>query len=174
MMVAVLHVVGALVVTVGFWAVVFVLFEVLDKGRKKRFVQDISIALGVPESSLERPEIAPKLIEYMSTRFSSELFRNRLSDLCDTLIKAWHWVGFAIQVVTVGFVGLKLFTEGSEDAPVMWLVPVTAVFFTGAAATVALLCQALTGRYPGEAKRGRNALACLIEGANWRWLATTG
>jgi hypothetical protein len=162
MMVAVLHVVGALVVTVGFWALVYAFSERVDKGRQQRFRQDVSIALGVAGSALERDEIAPKLIEYMTARCSSELLKNRLSDLCDTLIKAWHWVGFAIQVVTVG-VGLKMLAEGSEDAPVMWLVPVTAVFFTGAAVTAALLCQALTGRYPGEAKRGRDALATLIE-----------
>jgi len=131
---------------------------------QKRRLQDASIALGVPAASLETDDsLVPRLIQYSSQRFSNELLRNRLSDLCGVLRSAWGWLSNLLQVGVVVYVGWAMFAEGAQNAAYMWLVFAVAMFFWLASVAFSLTCLLLTGRYPGEAKAARKAIAVAIE-----------
>lgn len=161
---AIVHVIGALGVSFALGLLLlFIGAWEQDRSRKRR-LQDASIALSVPAASLETDDsLTPRLIQYSSQRFSSELLRNRLSDLCGTLQTAWGWLSNLLQVGIVVAVAWAMFADGAQNAVYMWLVPAVAVLFWLASVAFSLLCVVLTGRYPGEAKAARKFLAGFIE-----------
>jgi hypothetical protein len=161
---AIVHVVGALGVSFAFGLLVLFIGAWEQKRVQKRRLQDASIALGVPAASLDTDEsLIPRLIQYSSQRFSGELLRNRLSDLCGALRTAWGWLSTLLQVGIVVAVGWAMFADGAQNAAYMWLVLAVAVFFWLASVAFSLLCLVLTGRYPGEAKAARKLIAGVIE-----------
>jgi len=161
---AFVHIVGALALTVGFWFAVAVFYqERVEERIKWRYLQDASLALGIPVSALDRDEAVPRFIDYMAKRYDSELFRNRLSDLCETIVIAWGWFGLLAQVAAIVIVFFSLLSDGSRGAVGMWSVLAIAVFTSATSIAAAVLCQTLTGRIPGEARRGRTAVALLME-----------
>lgn len=164
MVLAVVHIVGALGVSLAFGLLVLFVGGWDQKRVQKRRLQDAAIALGVPVASLENDDsLLPRLIQYSSQRFSGELLRNRLSDLCGLLLSAWGLLGTLLQVGIVVGVAWAMFTDGAENAVYMWLVLVAAVFFWLASVAFSLACGVLTGRYPGEAKAARKLTAGVIE-----------
>jgi hypothetical protein len=164
---AIVHVVGALGVTFAFGLLVLFIGAWEQERIQKRRLQDASIALGVPLASIENDEsLIPRLLEYSSQRYSSELLRNRVSDLCGLLRTAWGWLGTLIQVGIVVGVGWAMYTSGAENAVYMWFVLGVAIFVWLAAVAFSFACLLLTGRYPGEAKVGRKFLAAFIEQRN--------
>lgn len=161
---ALLHVVGALGVTFAFGVLVLVVVAWEQERVQKRRLQDASIALGVPLASLENDEdLLPRVIQYWSQRYSSELLRNRLSDLCGPLRTAWGWLSNLVQLGIIAGVGWSMYTEGLEGAVAMWSVPAVAIFFWLASVAFSFACLLLTGRYPGEAKMARKTIAAVIE-----------
>lgn len=164
---AVVHIIGALGASFAFGILVVFIAAWEQERVHKRRLQDASIALGVPVAALESDEsLVPRLLEYSSQRFSGELLRNRLSDLCGMVRTAWGWLGTLIQVGIVVGVGWSMYSEGRENAVYMWSVLAVAVFFWLAAVAFSFACLLLTGRYPGEAKVARKTLAAFIEQRN--------
>jgi hypothetical protein len=166
MVMATVHVVGALAATIALGMLALVL-GAWERGRlQKRRLQDASIALGVPLASLEQEEdedLIPRLIQYSSQRYSGELLRNRVSDLCGLLQTVWGWLSTFLQIGIVVGVGWLIFSDGAQSAVVMWLVLAVALFFWLASIAFSFVCLLLTGRYPGEAKMARKAIAAAIE-----------
>jgi hypothetical protein len=161
---AVVHVLGALGASIAFAFLVVLITAWEQEHTRKRVLQSMSIAMGVPAASIETDEsLVPQIIEYASRRFDSELLRNRLSDLSGMLRTAWGWLGGLIQVGIIAAVAWSMFVEGAESARYMWSVPAVAVFFWLTSVGFSLACLLLTGRYPGEAKAGRKVLAKTIE-----------
>lgn len=164
---SIVHVVGALGVTFAFGLLVLVIGAWEQERVQKRRLQDASIALGVPLASLENDEdLIPRLIQYSSQRYSGELLRNRVSDLCGPLRTAWGWLSTLLQVGIMVGVGWSMYTEGAQNAVVMWSVLAVAIFFWLASVGFSFACLLLTGRYPGEAKMARKAIAAVIEQRN--------
>jgi hypothetical protein len=164
MALAIVHVVGALGATFAFGLLVLFIGAWEQERVQKRRLQDASIALGLPLASLENDEdLIPRLIQYSSQRFSSELLRNRLSDLCGLLRTAWGWLSTLLQVGIVVGVGWSMYTSGAENAVYMWSVLAAAIFFWLASVAFSFACLLLTGRYPGEAKMARKSIAAVIE-----------
>jgi hypothetical protein len=161
---AILHVGGALGATFAFGVLCIVLGAWEQERVQKRRYQDASIALGVPVASLENDEaLIPRLIEYSSQRYSSELLRNRLSDFCGPLQTAWSWLSTLVQVGIVAGVAWSMYTEGAKNAVAMWSVLAAAIFFWVVSVGFSFACLLLTGRYPGEAKMTRKSIAAVIE-----------
>jgi len=160
---AIVHVVGALSAWFAFSLLVLFISAWEQERVHKRRLQDASIALGVPVSALDTEELVPRLLQYSSQRFSGELLRNRLSDLCGALRTAWAWFGSFVQIGVIGLVGWQLYQEGRESAVFMWTVLAVAIFFWFSAIAFSFACLLLTGRYPGEAKVARKALASVID-----------
>lgn len=164
MAMAILHVVGALGMSFVFGIVVLLIGTWEQERIQRRRLQDASIALGVPVASLENDEkLISRLIQYSSQRYSGELLRNRVSDLCGPLRTAWGWLSTLVQVVIVGGVGWSMYTEGAQSAVFMWSVLAASIFFWLASVAFSFVCLLLTGRYPGEAKLARKSIAAAIE-----------
>ena len=164
---AILHVVGALGATFAFGALLLVIGAWEQERVQKRRFQDAALALGVPVASLEiDEELIPRLIQYSSQRYSGELLRNRVSDLCGALRIAWGWLSTLVQLGIMAGVGWSMYTEGAENAVVMWSVLAVAIFFWLSSVAFSFTCLLLTGRYPGEAKMARKSIAAVIEQRN--------
>lgn len=164
MALAIVHVVGALATTFGFGLFLLVIGAWEQERIQKRRLQDAAITLGVPLASVENDEdLIPRLIQYSSQRYSSELLRNRISDLCGPLRTAWGWLSTLVQLGIIAGVGWTMYTEGAGSAVAMWSVLAVAIFFWLAAVAFSFACLLLTGRYPGEAKLARNSIAAAIE-----------
>jgi hypothetical protein len=161
---AILHVVGALGATFAFGLLVLVIGAWEQERVQKRRFQDASIALGVPVASLENDEaLIPRLIQYSSQRYSSDLLRNRVSDLCGPVRTAWGWLSTLVQLGIIAGVAWSMYTEGAQNAVVMWSVLAVAIFFWVVSVGFSFACLLLTGRYPGEAKMARKSIAAVIE-----------
>lgn len=161
---AVVHVVGALFASFAFGIGVMLIAAWEQERVQKRRLQDASIALGVSVSALDNDEsLIPRVLEYWSQRFSADLFRNRLSDLCGYVRAGWGWLGTLVQVGIVVGVGWAMYTSGAENAVYMWSVLAVAIFFWLAAVAFSFTCLLLTGRYPGEARLARKSIAAFIE-----------
>lgn len=161
---ALVHIVLALGAWFGFGFLVLYIVAWEQERAQKRRLQDAAIELGVPVAALETDEaLTQRMFEYSSKRFSGELLRNRLSDFCDIVRAVWLWGGALIQFGIVGLVCWGMYESGRESAVYMWAVPATAVFFWVVSVVFSFACKLLTGRYPGEAKAGRRALAAYIE-----------
>lgn len=161
---AAMHVFGALVVTVLFGIITAAIGSWEDGRIRRRRAQDASIALGVPVDAIENDaSVLPRLLQYASQRSSDELLRNRVSDLCGLIRVAWGWLGWIVEVGVLVGVSWNMHTGGAENAVLMWLMPIAAVFFWLASIVFSLLCLLLTGRYPGEAKAARKAISASIE-----------
>lgn len=163
MAVAAVHVIGAF--TASFALSMFLLWVgAWEQGRlQKRRLQDASIALGVPVSSLENEEHVARLLQYSSQRFSGDLFKNRLSDLCGLVRTAWGYFGSLLQLGMICLVAWQMYEGGSGNAVYMWSILGIAMFFWLSSVVFSFACLLLTGRYPGEAKGARKAIATFIE-----------
>lgn len=160
---AVLHVGGALAVSFAFGVLVLAIGAWEQEHVRKRRLQDLGIALGVPVTALENEELVPRVMEYLSLRYSSELLRNRLADLCGMVRSAWGVLATVVQVVALAVVGWQMYESGSDVAVAMWSVPALALFFWLMSVAFSLTCLLFTGRYPGEPKEGRKSLTASIE-----------
>jgi hypothetical protein len=83
LLIAIGHIGGSilalLVLVLGFITILIASWET-DRNRKQA-LEETAIKLGVAVDDLDNQELTPKLLQLSSERFSSELLRNRLSDL---------------------------------------------------------------------------------------------
>lgn len=158
-LIAIAHILGSIIAVVIFGFVVIFIGAWETDRNQKRVVEETSVTLGVKVEDLDRDEMAPKILELSSKKFSSELFRNRLSDFCGLIRTLWGWLGTLIQVGVLLAVVWYTFTDNSENAVYAWLIVGVSVFFWLASVIFSLICKLLTGRYPGEAKQARKAAA---------------
>ena len=151
------HVVGALIA----WGAVQTghapmksLIERADQSQRR----DMAQALGIPLVEFDDAKHHAQVARLVNERFSSELLRNRLSDLCGLLLTGWWWTGAVIQLGIFITVCWLFFDEGSSVANTMWFVPGAAFLFLLMRHSAWLLCKLLTGRFPGEARARRMRL----------------
>jgi hypothetical protein len=162
MLIATAHIIGAVVAVFVFGFVVLAIAAWEQERNRKAAVQEVSIALGISPDEIDNPEHAERIIRFSSDRFSSELFRNRLSDLFGLVSTAWGWLGTTLQVAVIcGVIWYSL--SDSQVAIYAWWVLAIAVFFWVASVLFALLCKLITGRYPGQARQARKMLGQLLE-----------
>jgi hypothetical protein len=160
---AVLHVGWALAVPFAFGVLVLAIGAWEQEHVRKRCLQDWGIDLGVPVTALENEALGPRVMEYLSHRYSSELLRNQLADLCGMVRSAWGVLATVVQVVALAVVGWQMYESGSEVAVAMSSVPALALFFWLVSFALSLACLLFTGRYPGEPKEERKSLTASIE-----------
>lgn len=128
---------------------------------QRKLPGELSVALGVPVDGLVDKQ--PEIIQHFTKRYSSELFRNRLSNVCGVLNWVWGGLGSLAQLAWLGRVGWVTFNGNLEAAVnAWWVLAIAAVFFVLEVAFSAV-CKLVTGRTPGEARRGRKAVAQMIE-----------
>ncbi|MFZ3018408.1 MAG: hypothetical protein WA056_08145 [Gallionella sp.] len=158
-LIAIGHIFGAIIVLIAFGAGTLILADWQSEGNQKVAQQEISLALGIPVDHLDNQEHQEKIIHFAAERYSSELFRNRLSDLCGWIQTGWGWLSNLLQVgILLGVIWYTL-TDGPSNSVYAWWVVGVAIFFWMFSMIFGYVCKLLTGRFPGQAKQVRKLLA---------------
>jgi len=157
--VAIGHILGAILASTLLSFLVMLIAEWEIKRLEKNNAQELSIELGVLVEDLEKEELAPRIFQHSSARFSSELLRNRLSDLCGSIRSFWNWLGLGAQLILLAGVIWFTTTDGLHNAIHAWWILAIMLFFWLSNAVFAFACRVLTGRYPGQAKAARKFMA---------------
>ena len=169
-LIAIGHIVGAVFVSIIIGMVILFISSWEQERNLKAAMEELSVRLGVPIVDLEDDEniekYTPKIIQISLDRFSDELFKNRLSDLCGFIRTAWDLLGNIVQVLILRAVAWYSFTDTLDIAVYAWLINVIIVVFLVVSVLFALLCKLLTGRYPGQAKAARKFLANCVNSQN--------
>lgn len=159
MLIAILHIVGAILGTIAFWGIVLFVSSWEIERNKRAMQEDLAINLGVAVEDLTDEKLSSRIIEATYERFSNDHFSNRLSDLFGAVRTAWDWLGSLIQIGTLLGVVWCTITESVTNAIHAWWIVAIGVFFWIAGGLFALTCRLLTGRYPGQAKKARKVMA---------------
>ena len=161
--IAVLHVLGSIVALSAFVYIVFALANWELSRSQKLVVEELSISLGIPTEHLDDAENAPEIIKLSAAKFSSDLLRNRLSDLCGWIQVGWMWIGVLFQYgLLIGVIWYS-FTDSSQNAVYAWGAVGIAIFFWISSLTFGYICKLFTGRFPGQARLARKKLAELVK-----------
>lgn len=161
-LVAVAHIAGSIFAFVLLAAAGLLLGAWETQRNERRALENASLELGVPVEALDNPDIVPRLIQLSSSRYSSELLRNRLSDFCGLLRTAWGWLGSLAEGGILIAVTWYTFTSDPANAIYAWWIIGVAIFFALISIVFSLVCKLLTGRYPGEARQARKSLIKFI------------
>jgi hypothetical protein len=162
-MLATFHILGALFASLVLVAL-SVWIKAWDQERiKKRRLKDVSLALGVPLADLDNEDLIPKMLQYSSQRFSGELLKNRVADLCGLLCLVWVWFGSFVQLAIIVMVAWQMYETGPEAAVFMWAVVAAGLFFWTSSLLLSLSCLLVTGRYPSEPRLARKSISEFIE-----------
>src|SRR3569833_3369269 len=78
-LIAIGHIVGALVALLTFGLVVLALAAWETERNRKTVLQEMSLALGLPVDEIDKKKNQERVIQFAAARFSSEFLRNRLS-----------------------------------------------------------------------------------------------
>lgn len=157
-LIAAAHIVGSLLALsalgVAWWFV-----GAWETTRNARLqVEDAAMELGVSPDDQVGEDDQRRLRLWLASRYSSELLRNRLSDLCGLVRICWEVIG-ALSIAAITCVVIwRTFSHGTSEAVYAWLVIPAWLLFIATTAAFSLLCKLLTGRYPGQAKAARKTL----------------
>lgn len=162
-LIAIGHIIGAIIVLVLF-GVGTLMLAGWERGRnQKAAVQEASLALGIPVNNIDNAEHKEKIIQFAAERFSSELLRNRLSDLCGWIQTGWGWISNLLQVgILLGVIWYTV-TDDLSNGVYAWSVIGVALFFWVVSVVFGYACKLLTGRFPGQARQARKSVAAAIE-----------
>ena len=160
--VVILHIAGVVVVTGAlFFTQAVMLIWHLERVAKRNEVE-MAWKLGVSQrewdANVETGVLDGKIFEFLSQKYSNELFSNRVSDLCGVLLRVWTIGGNVIELVC--FLGILWvsFSGNRDEIVTLWIVPVLCVVWWVVDVVFSLICSVLTGRLPSEAKAGRQQL----------------
>lgn len=162
MLIAIGHILGA------FIALAFVNLLMTGVGQRQALRRQDSVArelaskLGVAVDDLYSGHLDHELLRFASERFSSELLRNRFSDLCGILQSAWLVFGTVLQFILLGYAAWAAYFQDIQMARYAWLAVPVALLFWAASSVLSSACLLLTGRYPGEARLARRASVDLV------------
>jgi hypothetical protein len=157
--IAVAHILGAVIVLIAFGFVTLLLSSWELERNKKAAVQDASISLGIPIAELDDPKHQQRITQFVAERSSSELLRNRLSDLCGFVQIGWGWLSNLIQAGVLLSVIWTSVADDPANGVYAWSIVAVAFFFWISSVIFGLCCKLVTGRYPGQARQARKILA---------------
>jgi hypothetical protein len=162
-LIAIGHIVGALIALMAL-GIGLQMLGMWESDRNRKFaLQEISLALGIPVTEIDKPEHESRVFQFAATKFSSELLRNRLSDLCAWVQTGWGWLSTLLQVgALIGVIWYAVTDDISNTVHAWWIIAV-AFFFWLSSVLFALACKLLTGRFPGQARQARKMLAEVVE-----------
>ena len=157
-LIAIAHILGSIIALFIFGFVVLLIAAWEADRIQKQVAAEASVALGVKVEDLDSEALAPKVLQLSAEKFSTELFRNRISDFCGLIQTIWGWLGNLIQVLVL--LAVVWYTiDSTENAVYAWFVVGIAIVFWLTSVIFSLTCKLLTGRYPGQAKEARKVAA---------------
>lgn len=157
------HIVGTLVALVIFAFVVLMLSNWEIERNRKAATEEMSLELGVSIEELNNEANQEKILQFSAAKFSPELLRNRLSDLCGTLQTGWGWLSSLLQAGLILCVVWYTITDDLSNAVYAWWAVGIGFTFWLLSAMFSLLCKLLTGRLPGQARQARKMLHVHLE-----------
>jgi hypothetical protein len=162
-LIATAHILGAFIALSALSLSVLMLAGWESERNRKAALNEMSIALVIPVGELDNAEHQARIVQFVATRFSSELLRNRLSDLCGWIQTGWGWLGTFVQVVILLSVIWYTITDDLSNSVHAWWIIAVWFFFWLSSVLFALTCKLLTGRFPGQARQARKMLAEVVE-----------
>jgi len=161
-LIAVLHIVGASVVSMAIGFAFLLLGAWIQQRSHKRGIEEACIALGIPLNGLDDPAHLPQIIQYAAAKFSSELLRNRISDLLGIVLAAWGVLAFLVELAVLAWISWLTFST-LQAAVYAWSTVAIAVLASMVSLVVALCCKVLTGRFPGQARQAQKIIATTLD-----------
>jgi hypothetical protein len=157
--IAIAHILGSIIVVILFSVFIMYIGSIQVDKYKRQLEMEASISLGIRIEDLNKDENSAKVLGLSAKKFASDLFQNRLSDLCGVITTLWGWFGNLVQISV--FIGAcwYTFSENLDNAIYSWSLVVVSVLLWVIHMAFSLLCRLFTGRYPGEAKEARKGLA---------------
>jgi len=144
---------GAVLSVVMHWVLIFLLASKLEERSRKSFMMEFAASLGISIADLDNPQHERAIYKLCADRFSSELLRNRLSDLCGWVNNAWGLLGFLVQASILLSVIWYTAVDGPKNAVNAWWLIAASVFFWVVSLVFYCVCKLLTGAIP--ARRGK-------------------
>jgi len=162
-LIAIAHILGSFIAMNIINAVILKSMFWKTKHDERAWGEEVSIALSIPLDKLEDDDNLYKIVEYAGSKFSPELFRNRLSDLVGSLQVGWLWIGIILQYGLIIAVAWYTITDSSKDAIYAWWVIAIAFIFWISSFLLEITCKLLTGRIPGQAKQARKKMTEFLQ-----------
>jgi hypothetical protein len=161
---ALLHVTGGLALLAFlYWLILNLGSGWGERVKRNKNYEDFSMALRVPVNGLLRGQHTPELVQHLSGKYSSELLKNRLSDLWDKVLLVFDTLLHLGMIGGIGSILWQIDAKDPERAVEIWGVPAIFVFFKVIESATVVMCVLLTNRYPGEAKLWRKEVSKHIE-----------
>jgi hypothetical protein len=164
-LIAIAQILGAIVAYIVLGFGLGLLGVMWQQRATRRLYEELSGRFGVSSEQIREEDEAysPRMNQFFAERASSELFCNRLSDLCGVILTAWYWLGNAVTIVWLIGVAWFTITENRDIAIHAWWILAATLAFAIAGTVFSGICKLLTGRTPGEAKRIRKHLATVMK-----------
>src|SRR5690554_6016789 len=164
MIIAVLHILGAIFVLFLIFIIPGVLFEVKwGIKRSDEILECAAIEMGLPKEEVFSGKYNPEISRYLLERYSANKFANRLSDMFRPILITIQVLGCAAQLGLIVLVIWFSFTESLEFSKSAWFAVPIALLFLILHRGLFWLCYLSTGRPAGEAKQVRKLALNLIE-----------
>jgi phosphotransferase system glucose/maltose/N-acetylglucosamine-specific IIC component len=163
MWIAIAHIAGA--VFAGFMVAVLTLLLGIWLGNKSAAaeLEVVSAKLGFTDEDLENKDNFYQATSLMYERYSNDRLGNRLSDFCGWIQTAVDWVVLLAQIAILISVIWFTAKDTLENAIYAWCIPAISLLSFAARMLFSFFCRILTGRYPGQAKSSRKALADMLK-----------
>src|SRR3569833_3290829 len=100
-LIAIGHIVGALVALLTFGLVVLALAAWETERNRKTVLQEMSLALGLPVDEIDNRENQERVIQFAAARFSSEYHHNQKTEQRKNDQTKWGWFGSGVQVCVI-------------------------------------------------------------------------
>lgn len=156
--IATVNIVGALIVVslLGMlWAIVA---GWINRREKDAIERDMSLDLDLKMGAPPNDETVSMTRKWMAERYSSELFRNRFSDVCGWIRLAWDSLTGLVILAIFATVLWETVTSDAADAKAVWLVVPVWAALAAPSLAFSMTCKFITGRYPGQARSVRKEL----------------
>jgi len=173
-LIAIAHILGSILSLLLFGFVVL-LISSWEAGKvQNQVLEEASITLGVKVEDLEKEEHAPMLLKLSSEKFSSELFKNRISDFLGLIRTFWDWLSNIVQAIVLIVVLWYTFADSTHNAVYAWFILGISIFSWIVSVIFSFTCKLFTGRYPGQAKEARKVAAEWVKNNSELFGATHG
>lgn len=167
--VAIAHIFGSVAIYFILGFIWMLIGSVEGEVNRERFDQELSIKLNIPIQDLYNESILKNyenVLKILDEKYSTELFKNRISDFFGMIRTIWQWLGSIVVIIVFVGVCFKTIMGDISTAPFSWWIVGIYLFFSITSFVFSYICKLLTGRFPGESKAQRKHLANWIANNN--------
>ena len=164
MLMATIHIVGTFILMFAFECLLLVAGAWEANRYTKALMKELSVREGMDLETMPFEKSKDILLKYNAEMFSSELLRNRLSDLCGYVRIGWDWLSTFSRYGLLVFIAYLTLTDGPENAVYAWWSVAIMLVMWIVSYVFASVVHLLTGRFPGQARAARRDAQKVISG----------